>query len=108
VANPQPHPFIRISQELFEQMYQQKLSGAERAVLDFIIRVTWGFRRKQTRLTRMDFQRGIQKVPGLKLTERTINRAVDNLWKKNIITKDQIPFTHYANYAIQKDYDKWR
>ena len=100
MANPQKeNGHIDIANEIAEALARINLSPYQTRVLWVIWRKTWGWHKKEDRISIGQFQ----KLTGI--NKRNILRAIKQLIKKNlVIKKNTIPST----YGPQKDYEKWQ
>lgn len=100
MANPQLEDgFLRIANEVWEHLTAIRIPGRARQVLDFIIRKTWGFSKKEDKIPLSQF------VEATGIDKRQLHREFTTLQKMNLITKigDGISVT----YSFNKDYDTW-
>lgn len=99
-ASPQAeNGHIDIAHELAEAFYKLQLSGYQWRVLWVIFRQTYGWKKKQDRISISFFQQrtGIDR--------RNIAHALSDLAERKIIVKNNNGFI--VSYGIQKDYVKW-
>ena len=100
-GNPQvENGYIRIATELWEALIQYRIPGEQRQVLDFIIRQTYGWQRKEAPISLDEFCQytGIVKP--------NVCRSIRWLIDKNMIIKNDnydIP-----TYCINKKYKSWK
>ena len=100
MASPQiENGYLRIAIEFWEVLCKVNIPGTERQILDFIIRKTWGFKKKEDRISNTQFCKGTG------LHKVTICRAINKLITKNIVSK--LVNTNPPTYSIQKDYSTW-
>jgi phage replication O-like protein O len=100
IASPQAeNGHIDIAHELAEAFYKLQLSGYQWHLLWVIFRQTYGWKKKQDRISITFFQQrtGIDK--------RNIAHSLSDLTKRKIIVKNNNGFI--VSYGIQKDYVKW-
>ena len=101
MASPQVEDgYVRISTELFDALIKIRISGEARQLLDFIIRKTYGFQKKEDIISVSQFNEatGINKP--------CIIRGIHKLVEMNIVIKKDngvIP-----TYCLQKDYIAWK
>jgi len=88
--------YLMLANELWDALVKIRLSGEERQVFDFIIRKTWGYKKKEDIISLSQFG---EATGGMK--KPSVIRAIKNLLEKNMITKNG------GSYGINKDYDKW-
>lgn len=99
-ASPQAeNGHIDIAHELAEAFYKLQLSGYQWRLLWVIVRQTYGWKKKQDRISITFFQQrtGIDR--------RNIAHALSDLAERRIIVKNNNGFI--VSYGIQKDYVKW-
>lgn len=93
--------YVRIANELLDALCKQKLSGAEFNVLLFIIRQTYGYNKKEQKMT-------IKYIAiGTNTLERTVKRALEKLIKNNIIFSKSAYSTAPKFYSLNKHYKLW-
>ncbi|HBF42323.1 MAG TPA: hypothetical protein DDW42_01595 [Desulfobacteraceae bacterium] len=101
-ASPQCEDgFIMIAMELFDALIAIRIPGEQRQVLDFIIRKTYGFKKKADAIPLSQFvtATGIQKAH--------IHRAIRGLISRQIIYSAKRGTFDATIYRINKDYTKW-
>lgn len=101
MANPQKeNGYTSISNELMEALARTRISGEQRQLLDFILRKTYGYNKKEDKISLSQF------VLGTGLKKPNICRGLKSLEAMNIIIKTD---NAKANiYGILKNYDKWK
>ena len=108
--NPQKeNGYTAIANELVEAFSKIRISGQAMQVLWVIFRKTYGWNKKEDKISLSQFQ-GMTN-----LSKVTICKSINHLIKLNIITKKgnaNFPFIHIGKdialtYCIQKDYSKW-
>lgn len=101
MANPQKeNGYTPIANEILEKLVNTSLLGAEFQVLLFIIRKTYGYHKKQDRISFTQFE----KATGL--SRQTINKTIKNLISKGMIVKIYLPENNLG-YTFIKDHEKW-
>jgi phage replication O-like protein O len=90
---------IDIANELAEAFYDLQLSGCQWRLLWVILRQTYGWKKKEDRISITFFE----KKTGLDRWK--IHRDLKNLVKRKIVVKNDNGFI--SSYGIQKDYSKW-
>jgi len=96
-----------IATEIYEALAKTRIPGEARQVLDFIIRKTYGWHKKEDRISLSQFTEGT----GLK--KPTICKAINKLKEMNlIITKKDNSITQKGNdyivtYCFNKSYNNW-
>lgn len=92
--------------------YWHILSGSEQKVLDYILRHTWGFKKKSDTISRKQFQFGIKKKTGewfdkgTGLSQASISRALNGLIKKGFILRQRRGKKLVNTYTLKTDYSK--
>jgi len=99
-ASPQAeNGHIDIAHELAEAFYKLQLSGNQWRLLWVILRQSYGWKKKQDRISLTFFK----KRTGL--DRRNISRELKELVLRHIIVKNDD--TYIISYGLQKDYRKW-
>lgn len=111
MANPQKEDgYTPIAHTILEALATHVISPDEWRVLMVILRKTFGWDKKQDRISHTQFSK-ITNIP-----RNHIPRIINKLIARNIIYKDvpqpgdHVPQSGYintANYGFQKDFDKW-
>ena len=111
MANPQAEDgHVDIANEIMEAFSRIRIPGETRQVLDFILRKTYGWHKKQDSISLTQFE----KATGLKRNQ--VCRAIKKLILMNIIVKGSdntvtvgsdngVPTI--SSYEFQKDFEKW-
>ena len=89
-----------IANELIDALCKINLSAYESRVLWFIIRKTYGYRKKVDRISFSQY------TEGTGIDRRHIGRVLNSLKRKNIILCSGAGYL--LEYGIQKDYDQWK
>lgn len=101
MANPQTeNGFTKIANEILENLVNTPLLGAEFQVLLFIIRKTYGYNKKQDRISFTQFEQATG------ISRQTINKTIKNLMAKGLIVKICLPGGNMG-YTFIKDHEKW-
>jgi phage replication O-like protein O len=101
MANPQKeNGFTPIANEILDVLVNTGLLGSEYQILFFVIRKTYGYRKKHDRISLSQFQKSTG------LSRPTIVKTLKNLTLKNILVKTALPYGNYA-FSFNKDYEKW-
>lgn len=101
MASPQwENGYTKIANEILERLVNTPLLGAEFQVLLFIIRKTYGYNKKQDRISFTQFE----KATGI--SRQTINKTIKNLVAKGMIVKIYLPEGNIG-YTFIKDHEKW-
>ncbi|MHA1877173.1 MAG: replication protein [Promethearchaeota archaeon] len=96
MANPQLEDgYCKISNELLDAICTMNLSAYESKLFWFIVRRTYGFNKKNDRISYNQFQQNTG------IRQQHIKRTLNKLHAKNMINQNSF------KYSIQKDYDKW-
>lgn len=95
MANPQPDKFTKISNEILEVLPLVKWTVAERAILDVVIRKTYGYNKK------VDWIANSQFVLLTGMYKQHTSRTVQGLLDKKVLYKVG------KKIGIQKDYERW-
>lgn len=106
MANPQiENGFTRIANDILKALSKIRIAGEPRQILDFIMLKTYGFHKKEDRISLSQFK------DGTKLKHRAVCKAIDCLLKMNIIikrTSAKKGTMSFSMYCVQKDYEKWK
>lgn len=96
MASPQPDKFTKISNEILEVLPLVKWTVAERAILDVVIRKTYGYNKK------VDWISNSQFVQCTGMYKQHTSTVVKGLISKNVLHKIG------KKIGIQKDYEGWK
>lgn len=101
MANPQTeNGYTKIANEIQEAFCGIRISGEARQILDVIIRKTYGYNKKEDKISISQF------CELTKMRDVDICRGIKKLINMNLITKK---LNIIANiYSINKDFDKWK
>jgi len=102
MASPQPDKFTKISNELLDALAKIRIAGEARQMLDVIIRKTYGFNKKEDKISTSQF------IELTGLSRIAIPKARRKLLELNLITVSQKGYSQGLTYSIQKDYNKWK
>lgn len=100
MASPQPDKFTKVSNELLEAIIRTDLSGAQLRALLFVVRKTYGYRKKMDKISLSQF------AGALGMRRANIPRVLDSLVSRNIIKKNDS--SYIITYGLQKNYENWR
>ena len=92
--------YIRIANEIWDALISHRIAGVERQCLDFILRKTYGFNKKEDYISNSQFC----KATGLKKV--AVCKAITQLIAKNIVTKNGN--TRIPSYCFNKNYKSWK
>jgi len=97
MANPQKEDgHTQIANEILEQLALSHLSPNQWQVVIFIVRKTYGYRKK------VDYMVNSQIGMGTGLSKSVVSRVLKRLDERNIIIR------HKKNIGFQKDWEKWK
>ncbi len=103
MANPQKERgYTAIANEIMEALSKTRIAGEARQVLDFILRKTYGFNKKEDAISLSQFYLGT----GLSKTH--IIRALHYLGNINIICITKKGKGKTNNYRFNKDFTTWQ
>ena len=107
MANPQrENGHIDIANEIAEKLARTQLSGTEHRILWAIWRKTWGWHKKEDRISLS------QLVKMTELDRRSLRRTLKGLIEKNIVIKnfgrDKIAPGSINFLRFNKDYETWK
>ncbi len=103
MASPQlEHGYVKIANEILDALCHIRISGEARQVLDTIIRKTYGYHKKQDRISLSQFciSTGLRKV--------TICKAISKLKKMNLILITNKDNDKANVFIFNKDFDTWK
>lgn len=97
MASPQKeNGYTTIANELLEQIVATPLPDNEHRMLLFIIRKTYGFNKKEDRISLTQFEKALKR-----------SRPVISKTLKNLIIRKMVVRTPLLVISLQKDYEKW-
>jgi phage replication O-like protein O len=100
VANPQvENGHVDIANEIIEQLCRCPLSGQEWRILMFILRKTWGWKKKSDKISLSQFS----KATGIE--RRRCQKVLMSLVELGVVKKDD---TTPTTYLFNKDYEQWQ
>lgn len=91
--------YTRVANAILDALSCTDLSGSAWRCAVFIIRKTYGFKKKHDPISLSQFELGTQ------LTRMSVTRGIGELVKKNIISKTKSGYI--CVYTFNKDYDTW-
>lgn len=101
MSSPQKeNGFTPIANEILEKVVKMPLLGAEFRILFFIIRKTYGYHKKEDRISLTQFEIGTG------LSRPTVVKTLKNLMARNMIVKIYLPDENMG-YSFVKDNEKW-
>lgn len=104
MASPQKeNGYTPIANEIIEQVAKTKLNGTQFSILLIIWRQTYGFQRKECKIS-LNF---LAKATGI--NRQQIKRELDSLIKANIIkVTEEANFNRTRTLSFNKDYETWK
>ena len=103
MANPQMGTgYTPVANEILEALARTRIAGEARQMLDVIIRKTYGFHKKEDRISTSQF------VGLTGLSNQAVHKNRKKLLDMNLITVTKKGNGQILTYSFQKDYDKWR
>lgn len=101
MANPQrERGYTAIANEIMEALAHTRIAGEAHQVLDFILRKTYGFNKKEDSISLSQFYLGT----GLKTP--AVCRAINHLLEMNLIIKNDNG--KITKYRFNKDFSTWK
>lgn len=101
MTNPQlENGYTPIANEILDALVGIRIPGEARQCLDFIIRKTYGYKKKEDWIALSQF------VDATSLKKPTVSRALKKLLFMNMIIKKDKGLG--VTYGLQKDCDKWK
>lgn len=96
MASPQwENGFTKIANEIVEALVKVRLPPSEKDIVLFIIRKTYGYQKKEDRISLTQFEKGTD------LSRPTVVKALKNLISRNMVVKAGLLI------RFNKDYEKW-
>lgn len=93
MASPQKeNGFTPIANEILDELVKLRIPASEKDVMFFVIRKTYGFHKKEDRISLTQFEKGIL------LSRVTVVKALKNLISRNILVKSGLLFRFNKNY----------
>lgn len=100
MASPQKeNGFTPIANEVMEALAKHRISGELRQVIDFIIRKTWGYGKKDDQISNLQF------CQGTGMNKSNVHRSLKRCQKRQLVVKNDN--TSPPTYCFNKDYSKW-
>lgn len=98
MANPQvENGYTKIANELLDALARIKLCAYESKVLWFIIRKTYGWKKKDDWIALSQF------TEATNILKPNVSRTLSKLERRHIIIRD-----NHRHIGLQKDYDQWK
>jgi phage replication O-like protein O len=91
--------YTRIANELMDEISTLYLHGNEWKIVHFIMRKTWGWHKKEDRISLTQLQIGTN------LPRPTVNKVIKKLVAQRLLVACRLPSGN--SYQIQKDYSLW-
>lgn len=99
MANPQCEDgYTKIANQIIERLITTPLTGSEWSICMFVIRKTYGYKKKLDAISLSQFQKSCL------LSRQTVVNGLNRLVKSNILVKVEGRITIYG---FQKDYERW-
>lgn len=100
MASPQLEKgFVRLASEIYDALARYRIPGEARQALDFILRKTYGWNKKEDVISLSQF------VLATNLKRPIVCRALNKLIHLNLIIKKDTP--HGNLYRFNKDFESW-
>lgn len=101
MASPQAeNGHLDLANELVEQFFRLQLSGYQWRLLWVILRQTWGWHKKEDRISLSYFEEKTW------ISQKHIQRAIKELMGMNIIIRREE--TYVKTFSFQKNYELWK
>ncbi len=101
MASPQKeHGYTAIANELLEALARIRIAGMTRQVIDVVFRKTYGFNKKEDRISLSQF------VLATNISKRNVIRAIQQAVAVGVIVKKDTP--QGSVFRINKDFEEWR
>jgi phage replication O-like protein O len=102
MANPQrENGYTAIANEIMEALARYRIPGEKRQVLDYLLRMTYGFNRKQVEISYGE----IAEATGIH--RQNVKRALDWLYSKRITGVIKTDYRAKKVYEFNKNYEDW-
>jgi len=102
-GNPQvENGYVRIANELLEALLRYRLPGEQMQCLLFILRMTYGFQKKNNEISLQQFQ------DATNIKRPHVSRAIKALKEKRLVTVTQTGNGQVLTYGINKKYNAWK
>ena len=92
--------YTKIANEIMDALIAFRIPGEERQCLDFIIRKTYGYNKKDDVISNSQF------VKATGLHKASVHRSIKSLIKKNIVSKSAN--NYIPTYRFNKNYKTWK
>ena len=103
MANPQAeNGHVDISNEVMDALISHRVSGEEMQCLLFIIRKTWGWKKKEDRIALSQF------VKATGINKQSCHRAIKRLESKKMIAVIKKDYENINSYCFIKDFEVWK
>lgn len=100
MASPQiDNGHTQIANELMEKLSMLHMSGNEWMIWWVVLRKTWGWKKKDDRISLTQFQKGTG------LSRPAVVLALERLVAKNVLVAKSLPLG--KQYSFNKDYETW-
>ena len=101
MASPQKeNGFTPIANEILEALVKAGLLGSELALVLFVIRKTYGWKKKHDIISLTQFEKGTG------LSRPTVVKTLKNVLTKKLVVKTPLPSGKYA-FSFNKNYETW-
>lgn len=102
-GNPQVEDgYTKISNELLEQIYAAHFNSTQFGIILCVIRYTYGFRRKNAKLSNSFIAKAIGK------SDRSVKRGIVELLAMNVLIPERYSSTSTKKLGINKRYNTWK
>ncbi len=102
--------YTKIANEIMETLAKIRINGEARQMLDVIIRKTYGFNKKQDRISTSQFVEatGLPKYAIHKSRHKLLKMGIIMVLPKKVTGITQKGNSQILTYSFQKDYTKWK
>ncbi len=102
MANPQvENGHVDIANEVMDALVKNRIPGEARQCLDFIIRKTWGWHKKEDRISLSQF------AVATGMNRKAVHRAITLLSSKKMIVIIKKDDSFINIYRFNKNFDEW-
>jgi len=92
--------YVKIANEIMDALIKYRIPGEQRQCLDFILRKTYGYNKKEDWISNSQF------VQATGLKKGNVSRALKSLISKNIVIKSDNK--NIITYRFNKNYKTWK
>jgi phage replication O-like protein O len=103
MASPQLEDgYLKIANDIWDAMIAYRIPGEQMQCLMYIIRKTYGFNKKEDRISLAQF------IQATGIGKRNVIRALNALIEKRLISVVKKDTERYSTYRFTKDFESWK